>query len=242
MLDLSLTAWLIAIGVVLAGSTLQSTTGFGLGLVSAPVLVLIDPTLVPTVILGIAVPLALVMVSREWHEFDIHAAKWALGGRMLGAVAGSWAVVVLGSYELSIAFALSLLLAVGVSISGFKGGGGSTGVMATAGFLSGVMGTLTSIGGPMMALALQHETGPRLRTMMASFMAFGGLLSLTLLTIVGEFRPREMAIAAILAPLTLVSLFLSRWTVKLLDQGAVRPAVLSFATISAVLILVRTLW
>ncbi|MCP5031342.1 MAG: sulfite exporter TauE/SafE family protein [Actinomycetia bacterium] len=238
---MSLTAWLIAILIVLLGSILQSTTGFGLGLVTAPVLVLIDPTLVPTVILGIAVPLALLMVVRERHEFDIHAAKWALTGRLIGAAAGSWAVVVLGSRELSIAFALSLLVAVAVSASGFKGGGGSTGVMATAGFLSGVMGTVTSIGGPMMALALQHETGPRLRTMMASFLAFGGLLSLILLAIVGEFRPREMALAAILAPITLIGLFVSRWTVKILDQGAVRPAILAFASIAAVLILGRTL-
>jgi uncharacterized membrane protein YfcA len=242
VLDLSVTSWLVAVIIVVAGATLQSTTGFGLGLVSAPVLVLIDPTLVPTVVLGIAVPLALAMLVREWDHRDLHAVKWAIAGRVVGAAVGSWAVVVLGSRELSIAFALSLLLAVMVSIGGFTGGGGTAQALTTAGFLSGVMGTVTSIGGPIMALALQHESGPRLRTMMASFMSFGGLFSLTLLTVVGEFQPREMALAAILAPLTLVGLALSRWTVNLLDQRSVRPAVLTFATVAAVAILVRTLW
>ena len=244
-LGLDALAWLVAVGIVLAGSVLQGTTGFGLGLVSAPVLVLIDPALVPTVILGIAVPLALVMVRRQWSDLDLAAVKWALTGRFIGAFGGTWAVVALGRRELSIAFAVSLLLAVGLSVLQAQADLGRTTagprLMLTAGLLSGVMGTATSVGGPIMALALQHESGPRLRAMMASFMAFGGLFSLTTLAVVGEFGGRELALSLILAPLTLFGLALSRWTVARFDQGYVRPAVLTFAAAAAALILIRSL-
>jgi uncharacterized membrane protein YfcA len=257
LLGLGPAAWGVAVVVVLAGSVLQSTTGFGLGLVSAPVLVLIDPTLVPTVVLGIAVPLALVMVVRYWGDLDTGAIKWALVGRFAGAVAGSGIVVALGSRELSIAFALSLLLAVGVSVARPRIAARSDGagarperprgiennrLMVSAGFLSGAMGTATSVGGPVMALALQHETGPRLRAMMASFMAFGGLLSLLTLAVVGELGGREATLALVLAPLTLIGLALSRWTVAVFDRGYVRQAVLAFATVAAAMILARALW
>ena len=241
LLGLSPTAWMVAIAIVVAGSMLQSTTGFGLALVSAPVLVLLDPTLVPGVVLAVATPLAMVMLIRERAHLDLNAIRWALLGRVLGAFGGSWAVLVLGTRDLSIAFALSLLLAVAMSVAGFSLANLTPGAMLGAGFASGVTGTATSVGGPIMALALQHESGPRLRTMMASFMAFGGMASLTLLTLIGEFGRREATLGLFLAPVSLIGIVLSCWTVHLFDRDHTRPTVLTFATVAAIIILIRAL-
>jgi len=240
-LGLDLLAWVVTVGIVMAGSVLQGTTGFGMGLVSAPVLVLVDPTMVPTVVLAMALPLALIMVAREWEHFDFGLARWALGGRFFGALVGSWVVVALGTKELSIVFALSLLLGVGLSLSGLRIGNSTSTSMATAGFLAGIMGTATSVGGPLLALTLQHETGARMRTMMASFIAFGGTISLVVLAAVGELHSRELSLGLILMPVTLFGLGVSQWTIGLLNQGHTRYAVLGFASVASVAILIRAL-
>jgi uncharacterized membrane protein YfcA len=52
--SLSLPQLLAAFGIVVAGSVLQGSLGFGLGLVAAPILLLIDPALVPGPILVVA--------------------------------------------------------------------------------------------------------------------------------------------------------------------------------------------
>lgn len=240
LLGLSPLAWLVALGIVTVGATLQSTTGFGLGLVSAPVLVLLDPTLVPGVVLGLAVPLAMVMVIRERKDFDLLLVRWAMFGRIPGAVAGGWVVVTLGSRELSIVFALSLLTAVGLSLAGLSIKQ-TPATMFNTGFVSGMMGTATSVGGPFLALVFQNETGPRLRTTMAAFMAFGGLVSIVLLAAIGEFGLRDLALTTALIPAMWAGFGVSRWTTSFLDRGYTRPAVLSFAAVAAVVIIVRAL-
>ena len=56
--------------VIAAGTALQATVGFGLALVAAPVLVLIDPVFVPGPVIASALVLTLRMVWREWSALD----------------------------------------------------------------------------------------------------------------------------------------------------------------------------
>lgn len=239
-LGLSLAAWTIALVMVALGATLQATTGFGLGLVTAPVLVLLDPTLVPGVALALTVPLAVVMVTRERTDLDLALVRWAVIGRVPGAVAGTWIVVTLGSRELSLVFAASLLLAVGLSLAGVSATRTATSLFG-AGLLAGMMGTATSVGGPFVALLFQDEQGSKLRTTMATFMIFGATTSLLLLTVVGEFGRRELALSAALAPAGFLGFAASRWTITYLDRGYTRPAVLTFAAVASMIIVIRAL-
>lgn len=231
---------MVALVMVTFGATLQATTGFGLGLVSAPVLVLLDPTLVPGVALALAVPLAVVMVIRERTDLDLALVRWAVIGRVPGAVAGTWIVVTLGSRELSLVFAASLLVAVGLSLAGLSVTRTST-TLFGAGLLAGMMGTATSVGGPFVALVFQDESGSKLRTTMATFMVFGSTTSLFLLTVVGEFGRRELALSAALAPAAFVGFVASRWTISYLDRGYTRPAILTFAAVTSIIIVFRAL-
>src|SRR5690606_31828007 len=57
IMDLSVTELALATVAVLIGACIQGSLGFGLGLVAAPVLVMLDTSLVPSVVLGIGVPL-----------------------------------------------------------------------------------------------------------------------------------------------------------------------------------------
>lgn len=240
LFELAPGAWLIAIAAVVLGAMLQGSLGFGLGLVASPILVLLDPSLVPGAVIGMGVPLGLLILWRERDSVDISVVRWAIAGRLPGAVVGSLAVVALGTRSLSIVFAVAILSAVGISATGLTIRQ-SNATMLAAGFVSGVSGTATSVGGPPIALVLQNRSGPELRSALAAYYAFGSSISLALLTFVGEFRGRELGVAALLMPATVTGFLVSGRTNKILDRGYTRPAVLAVAAVSAVAILLRTL-
>ena len=221
-----------------AGATLQGSLGFGLGLIAAPVLVLIDPSLIPGVILGIGVPLTISVALRERGAVSFGRVKQAIIGRVIGTVLGSVVVYVADQDLLSIGFAIALLLAVILSVGGYAVAP-TPRAMLIAGVGSGLMGTATSVGGPPIALVLQHQSGPELRASIGAFMAIGSTLSLLALIIVGEFRSDEVVITGILVVPALLGFWLSRWTNKIIDRGHTRTAVLLFAAASAISILLR---
>jgi len=223
---------------VLLGACLQGSLGFGLGLIAAPVLALLDPSLVPSVILGMGVPLTYLVAWRERQALDLRRIGWAVVGRVLGTVAGSVAVVYLSQRWLAGAFAFALLFAVAISVVG-RSVTPTKPALFIAGTTSGAMGTATSVGGPPMALLLQHEEGPQLRASLASFMAFGSTLSLVALAVVGEFDRHKVEVTLGLAPFVVVGFVLSKWTNRILDRGFTRPLVLIFAAATAISILVR---
>jgi uncharacterized membrane protein YfcA len=230
----------IAIIAVVAGACLQGSLGFGLGLVAAPVLVILDSRLVPGVILGIGVPLTYLMAWRERRSLDVRGVSWAIVGRMVGTVFGTLAVVMLAERALALFFAFSLLTAVMLSIIGLSITPTPRTLLA-AGVGSGFMGTATSVGGPPMALLLQREEGAALRASLAAFMAFGATFSLVALVSAGQFSRIDAVTAVVLAVPALAGFALSRWTNRILDRGYTRTVVLVFATASAVSILIKTL-
>lgn len=227
-----------ALVAVFAGACLQGSLGFGLGLVAAPVLVLLDTSLVPAVVLGIGVPLTYLVAWRERRSLAIRPVVWAIAGRVPGTVLGAIAVVAFSQQSLAAAFAITLLIAVGLSIVDIAVRPSPTS-MFWAGLGSGAMGTATSVGGPPMALLLQREPGPELRAALGAFMAFGATLSLITLVIVGEFDADDARTTLILLPAVLTGFVVSGWTNRILDRGYTRPAVLVFATLSALSILAR---
>lgn len=237
-MDLSATEIALATTAVLVGACLQGSLGFGLGLVAAPVLVMLDTSLVPSVVLGIGVPLTYLVAWRERRSLDLRRVWWAIAGRVPGTVVGSVAVVLLSERWLAGMFAVALLLAVAASVAGF-GVEPTRPALFSAGVGSGFMGTATSVGGPPMALLLQREAGPELRASLAAFMAFGATISLAALVVVGEFDRHALEVTAALAPAVLLGFAVSRWTNPILDRGYTRPAVLTFAALSAVSILIR---
>ena len=240
LLGLDPTAWAIALLAVLLGSLLQGSLGFGLGLVAAPIVVLIDATLLPVTLIGLSIPLALLIAWRERAALDLGTIRWAIAARFPGAVVGALAVASLGTRSLAIAFALAILVAVGVSLRG-PAVRQTPRNLVIAGFVSGVTGTATSIGGPPMAIVLQHRSGPELRAAMSTFNAVGTVASLAMLLAVGELDRRELGVIAVLVPAAIGGFLISAHTNRVLDRGYTRTAVLSLAAVSAVGILIRAL-
>jgi uncharacterized membrane protein YfcA len=227
-----------ALLVVAIGACIQGSLGFGLGLIAAPVLALIDEDFVPGPLLFVGVVLTVVVATRERAALDWHGIRWALVGRVLGTLIGAVAISYVSDDGLIAMLAASILLAVVLSVAGWHVRP-TPRTLIGAGTVSGVMGMLTSIGGPPMALVYQRERAAQLRTTLAGFFLFGASLALLALTIGGEFRGHELVLGLSLLPGLALGLYASRWLGRYLDHGWTRPAVLGFSAVSALLLIVQ---
>lgn len=233
-------AYAAVLAVVALGAAVQGSIGFGANLIAVPVLAVIEPEALPATLTLLIVPLAVAMVRRERHGVDWHAVGWLMLGRVPGTVIGSLVVAWVAGETLSVLAGTGVLLAVAMSLL-------TTTIPVTrrtmlgAGTVSGAMGTATSIGGPPLALLYQHHEGPVLRATLAATFAAGTMLSLVGLAIAGAVAPWHVALAGALFPGTLGGVALSTPLTRRLDAGLLRPAVLVFAAVAAVVAVVRGL-
>ena len=108
-----------------------------------------------------------------------------------------------------------------------------------AGAASGVLGTATSIGGPPLALLFQHREGPVLRATLAATFVLGTVLSVSALVVAGVVEGWQVWLALALLPGTAAGVAASGGLARRLDAGWLRPAVLTFAALTAVVAIVR---
>ncbi len=182
---------LAACAVVALGATVQGSVGFGLGLVAAPVLALIEPRLVPGALLVSALVMNVLMFRREFRWIVLSEVKWAIVGRLIGAVIGAAVLASIPRGETGLFFGVLVLLAVGMSATGLKIRPTTPAVLG-AGTISGFMGTTIAIGGPPVALVYQHAKGPRLRGTLAGMFVFGAAMSLIALAVIGRLGKQEL--------------------------------------------------
>ncbi|MCP3811514.1 sulfite exporter TauE/SafE family protein, partial [Mycobacteriaceae bacterium Msp059] len=137
---------IVAAAIVLA-SCMQASIGFGMGMLAAPIVAIVDPGLIPGTLIMLATMVTLMVVVREREDIDLAGTGWALAGRVPGTVAGALLLVVMPGELL--AYALSAVVLGGVALT-------SMGWipaprrrnLVLAGATSGLLGTATSIGGP----------------------------------------------------------------------------------------------
>ena len=103
------------------------------------------------------------------------------------------------------------------------------------------MGTATSIGGPPLALLYQHHEGPVLRATLAATFALGTVVSVLGLALAGVIEGWQVVLALALAPGTLLGVLASNRLVGRLDGAWLRPAVLLFVSVAAVVAIARGL-
>lgn len=229
--------WALAVTIVAAGACAQGAIGFGLGLLAAPVLAILDPDLVPGPLLLAASALTVMVAIRERGQLDLRGVKWAVFGRIPGSALGAVAVATLPHDALLVVFAVLVLGAVAISIGGWRVQPAPSTLFA-AGATSGLMGSITSIGGPPMAIVYQHRSGPELRSALALFFVFGSVLSVLLLTLVGEMGPSDAGAGLLLMPPVIGGFVASRYLARWLDRGLLRPVLLAFSASAAILLLV----
>lgn len=231
-------AVLVATLVVAAG--VQGLIGLGLGLVSAPVIALVAPALMPELMLWLALMMPMVTLVREHHDIDWVGLGWSLPMRVVGTAVGVVLVVTFPPAALGVAVGLMVLLSVALSVRSVEVPVNAFS-LSTAGLVSGVTGTATSIGGPPMALLYQHRSPAQIRSTLGLYFIVGAALSLVGLGIAGTLELETFLLALALVPALVVGFVLSRLLDHRLPRRHVRTGMLLVCAISAVALLVRSL-
>jgi uncharacterized membrane protein YfcA len=229
----------IAAAVMLA-SCLQASIGFGIGMLAAPVVALVDPALIPGTLIMVATLVTLIVAIREREDIDLHGTGWALVGRVPGTITGALLLAMLPERALTILLAGVVLVGVALTSVGWIPAPRRRNVVL-AGATSGVLGTATSIGGPPMALVWQRNSGARLRGTMSGFFLVGSVMSIAALALTGAVDGKTVLAFAALVPAAVAGYALSRRINHLLDPKRLRWLAIGASTVGAVVLIGREL-
>lgn len=224
--------------VAMAGAALQGSIGFGFGVFSVPIFLLIEPSLVPGPVLATSVLLTIVMTHRERHAIHFPDLKWAIPGRIVGIAAALAVLLTVPAAHLSTLLGSLILLAVALTASGLHLPPRPAS-LTLAGVLSGFMATIVSVGGPPIALLYQRESGARIRGTLSAYFVIGTSLSVIGLHFVHRFGTHEVLLAGVLVPGTALGYLVSRRIAPWLDRGYTRIAVLVVSGLMGALVVLK---
>jgi uncharacterized membrane protein YfcA len=226
---------------VLLSAFVQGTVGLGLSLVAVPVVALLDPSLLPgsTLLLGAAMP-AMTMLH-EWRHVSWSDAGWLTGARLVTTPLGVLVVSWLSAETIGIAVGIGVLLAVALTAWKFDVRA-SRPNLALAGAVAGVSSTAAGIAGPPAAIVLQREQGSRLRATLAAFFLIGATSSLVALAVGGQLTERQLGYGAGWIPFVAAGFGLAIPLQNRLPAHLLRSSVLVLSAVSAVAVLLRSLF
>jgi hypothetical protein len=236
VLGLTTTELLIGLGVMVVAGALQGAIGFGLSVLSVPILTIVNPVYTPVPILVVALIMAAANLARERTALDFEGAGWIIGGRIPGAMAGAWILSVASERTLGIVIGLVVLVAVAILASGAEVALTKTNRLI-AGTISGFSGTASGIGGPPIALLYRQQRGPVVRSTLGAIFTIGIAINLVILWVAGVLSTAHVTIAAILLPATFVGFVASGWLRQHVEGARIRFAILGVSAFAALALL-----
>ncbi len=233
-------AFFVLFVAVAIGALVQGTIGFGINVIAAPVAAIVQPDALPAAMIVLALPMTAGSAYREREHIDREGVLWTNVGRLPGAALGGWAVSLLPPEALATWIGGFVVVAALMSVlsSNLRPAPITS---ALVGGVAGLMGTMSSVGGPPLALLYQHEPGPVLRSTLGATFLLGSLLSLAALAIAGRVEPWHWALGLALTPAVALGLLASHGLRARVDAGRLRPAVVAFACAAGIAVVIRGL-
>lgn len=231
----------LPLGIALfAGAFVQSSVGFGMALVAAPFVVVFAPDLMPGALLVTSFSLPVVQLVHAPTDIAWRPLGIALAGLALLTPVGVAVVALMSVQAISVLVGVLVLLSVAASVWAIELRASDRNA-AVAGALAGVSGTAASIGGPFLALVLQHERPTRLRATLAAFFLAGTALAVVGLVIAGQFTGAQLRAGLSWVPFIALGYAAAGPLRERLDRGRLRLAVLWFCTVAGASVIARTL-
>nr|WP_148254534.1 sulfite exporter TauE/SafE family protein [Aidingimonas lacisalsi] len=237
VLDMGLVTWLGCSAILLLGSFVQRATGFGLAVVGAPLMLPLEPRLVPVVLVMFGLMVSLMMLRQYRHEIRLDAIGMALVGRIPGTVLGTWLLLIAPLAVLETTIAGIVLFAVAVSLARFSLPV-TRGTLFLAGVLSGIFGTVSAIGGPPIALLMQRLPPDSIRGNLAAFFTVSATMTLCALGLVGHISLWHIGLAVTFVPAILLGNGLAKVLSPRMDPRIIRLGSLALCTTAAIGLLI----
>lgn len=231
----------LLLGIALmAGAFVQSSISFGMAVVAAPFIIVAAPDLMPGSLLVTSFSLPVVQLVHGARDIAWRPLSWALAARLVVMPLGVAAVALLSVRAISVVVGVLILLTVAASLSTLDLRPTPRN-SAGAGAIAGFSGTAASIGGPFLALVLQHERPQRLRATMALFFLVGALMAVVGLLVAGEFTLDQLWVGLAWIPFMAAGYAVAAPLRARLDPVRLRRAVLAFCVVAGVSVIVRAL-
>ena len=229
--------WLLSAAALLLGCTVQTAVGFGMALIAAPIIVVLNPLWVPYVLTVTALS---VSVGNTWNQR--HHVQWKqiippMLSRIPGTALGTWILLNLDTQWLQMTVAGMVLLAIVVTVK-LKPFASTPFNMSIAGFISGITGTTTSIGGPPMALVMQHSAGHHARANLSAYFVYSCVVALIGYMVVGLMTTDLWIQSATMVPVAYLGFFIGKRLRPWVDNRF-RPILLALCALSAAIALLN---
>jgi uncharacterized membrane protein YfcA len=240
MLDTLMQPQFLAAALIFVGSFVQATIGFGMAVVAVPLLYLYAPEYVPGPICFLALILSSMLAYKHRHAIELNELKPAFWGRVLGSTAGGFFLAYISTKFLALWIGALVMVAVGVSLMPVK-------IQPTpnrlgfAGFLSGFFATSSAIGGPPVALLMQHESAQKIRGGLAFFFASTSVFTLIVQACIGYFTWAHVLMTLPLIPVALAGYSLAMITTQNLPKEQLRIGILLLCFAAGFFEIVQTL-
>lgn len=234
------TAFLVLFATVAIGALVQGTIGFGINVIAAPVAAIVQPDALPAAMIVLALPMTAGSAYRERQHIDREGVLFSTLGRLPGVAIGGYAVSRLDPTALPTWIGGFVVLAAVMSVL-------SSNLRVTplasawVGTVAGIMGTMSSVGGPPLALLYQRAPGPVLRSTLGATFLIGSLLSLAALALAGRVEPWHWGLGLALSPAVGLGLVASRGLHARVDAGWLRTAVVGFACAAGLAVMAKGL-
>ncbi|MCE9679254.1 sulfite exporter TauE/SafE family protein [Shewanella sp. AS1] len=226
--------------VIFVGALVQSLIGFGMAVVSTPLLYLIEPALVPAPVIIMGFSTALLTLFREGRGLEFSPLQYALLGRIPGGILGAILLLVAPQPLLGLAIAAIVALAVTLSIFRFSLPINRR-TLFGAGIISGIFGNIAAIGGPPMAILLAGKDPKLFRAALSAFFIFSSLIALIILGFAGLITKWHFTISLIFLPAVFLGYLLANRLVGHIDKQRVRSVTLLLCGLSALLLTGKSL-
>ncbi|QDU54591.1 Sulfite exporter TauE/SafE [Aeoliella mucimassa] len=240
LFDIPLATLLIAVLATTIGATVQGSVGFGLAMISSPILLIVEPRLAPCPLMFCVTMLTIMILIREHRSVVKTEVAISSVSRLITTIPTAYVVSVVDAKTFSLLFSTAVLLVISLNFAGLKVKFNHRNLAIASG-IAGISNTISAIGGPAMAIIYQSQKGTHIRGTLSAIFAVGSTMSMLSLAAVGKFGWKDIQLAMLLMPGILIGFGISHYTARALDKRNIRPAVLAVAGLSALVILVKTL-
>ena len=229
--------WSIAAFSLLIGCWIQTALGFGMAVIAAPIIVIFKPEWVPVILTMTALILSLINTWDQRKHLEASYLFVPFFSRLPGTLLGAWLLTLLNAAWLQLSVAICVLLAVVISYAG-KQFPYTPKRLAFASFISGITGTTTSIGGPPMALVMQHGKAHTIRANLSLYFSYSCVISLMVYAYLGLITDSILVICISFIPVCLLGFVTGIKARTYVDNGRFRPLLLILCSIAGSIALV----
>lgn len=226
--------------IVFVGALTQSLIGFGMAVVAAPLLYLIEPSLVPAPVILMGFSIAMLTLLRERGALEFNGLQYALLGRIPGGFIGAGLLLVAPQAVLGMTIAIIVAIAVLLSLLRLNLVVNRRSLFI-AGVISGIFGNIAAIGGPPLAILLSGKDAKQFRAALSAFFIFSSTIAIVILGLTGLLTLHHFYCSALLLPSVLLGYLVANRLVGRIDKNKTRLMTLVLCSLSAILLAAKSL-